>query len=208
LDQNGGALSTAANAQSVVSVPYTDANSSASLSSGALTAYSAAGSASASIWDTFTYSDLPSGEALIEATLTLPGTLTGYSSGSAILESGSQADFTNSTEAMSYAAFDKADPKPASISLMFEVTDGTPVTVFSEIVAFGDGAGGVADLADPPTLSLTLPVGASVAIASGVFDNFISAAVPEPSTWAMMIAGVFGISGLTWRRRATELSTL
>jgi hypothetical protein len=33
---------------------------------------------------------------------------------------------------------------------------------------------------DPPTLSLDVPKGASVTTASGVFDNFVTATVPEP----------------------------
>jgi hypothetical protein len=35
-------------------------------------------------------------------------------------------------------------------------------------------------IGDPPTLSLDAPKGASVTTASGVFDNFVTATVPEP----------------------------
>ena len=73
-------------------------SSTADLTIGVLTAYSQGGIASASIWDTFTYTGLPAGGATITATLSLPGTLTGSAYGSATLEEGSQTDFTDGTE--------------------------------------------------------------------------------------------------------------
>jgi hypothetical protein len=59
--------------------------------------------------------------------------------------------------------------------------------------------GGVADLGDPPTLTLTLPGNAGVTTASGVFHNFVSATVPEPSTWAMMLLGFAGLGFAGYR---------
>src|SRR5271154_4360728 len=50
--------------------------------------------------------------------------------------------------------------EPPSISLSFDVTNGPPVIVFAEIQV--EGLDGVANLGDPPTLSLDLPRGASV----------------------------------------------
>ena len=50
-------------------------------------------------------------------------------------------------------------------------------------------------------LSLTLPDGASVTTASGVFDNFVSATVPEPSTWAMMLLSFAGLGFAGYRQR-------
>jgi hypothetical protein len=202
LDQGGGALSTTASASTTISTPYVDASSSADLTLGALAAYSAAGSASSALWDTFTYSGLPIGGASVEATLSLPGTLTGFSHGSAELQEGTEAELGDGSAASYFAFFDSSsNPKPASISLVFNVMNGVPETVFSEIVAFGDGTGGIADLADPPTLSLTVPLGASVMSASGVFDNFTaSSAVPEPATWAMMLLGFVGLGYAGYRR--------
>ena len=86
---------------------------------------------------------------------------------------------------------------PASVSLSFDVANGDPVIVFAEILA--DGVDGVADLGDPPTLTLSLPRGASVGAASGVFDNFVSATVPEPSTWAMLLVGFAGLGFVSYR---------
>jgi hypothetical protein len=192
----------------VLSVPYVDATSSADLASGALAAYSAAGSASAALWDTFTYSGLPAGGAVIVATLSLPGTLTGFSHGEAEIRQGSEADLMDGRAAMSVAFFDDVTPKPPSILLTFDATNGTLETVYSEILAFGDGTGGIADLADPPTLSLSVPHGASVVASSGVFDSFTpSTAVPEPSTWAMMLLGFAGLGFAGERRGGAGFAT-
>ena len=207
LDQEGGALSTTASALSVLSTPYTDASSSATLSSGGLTVYSAAGSASASLWDTFTYSGLPTSGASILVTLSLPGTLTGNSMGYAKIQEGSETDLSNGSASTTYTFFDNTSPIPPSISLTFNAMNGVPETVFTEITGFGDGIGGIVDLADPPMLSLTVPNGASVATASGVFGNFILGAVPEPSTWAMVMLGFAGLGCAAVRTRRPARAT-
>jgi hypothetical protein len=59
---------------------------------------------------------------------------------------------------------------------------------------------------DPPTLSLDVPKGASVTTASGVFDNFVTATVPEPSTWTMMLAGFAGPGFAGYRRSRKAVS--
>jgi hypothetical protein len=211
LNTGGGTGSTMASTSSVipgsVGVSFS-LSSTADLATGVLTADSQKGFASSSIWDSFTYTGLPVGGATITATLSLPGTLTGSSDGLAWLEEGPQADFPGSDTLVDSIFFNNtlADAKPPSISLSFNVTNNTPIIVFAEIEASGDGSGGVADLGDPPTLSLILPKGASVATASGVFDNFISATVPEPSTWAMMLLGFAGLGlvGLSAPRARTR----
>jgi hypothetical protein len=76
--------------------------------------------------------------------------------------------------------------------------NGAPETVFSEVFALGDGAGGVIDLADPPMLSLTVPLGANVATA-GVFKNFKFTAIPEAPTWAMMALGFVTVGFVGYR---------
>jgi hypothetical protein len=196
IDENGGTGFTTAAASSV------GLSSSANLSSGVLIADSQTGFASASIWDSFTYSGLPTGGATITATLSLPGTLTGSSDGFAWLGEGLQTDFNDGAEPPVF--FNTTTYlKPPSISLSFNVANGATVIVFAEIQAVGDSMGGVADFGDPPTLTLTLPTGASVTTASGVFDNFTSATVPEPSTWAMMLLGFAGL-GFAGYRRTTE----
>jgi len=207
LDMDGGVGVTTAAASSTATNTSTGVSyslaSSADLASGVLTAYSGIGTASASIWDTFTYSGLPSGGATVTATLSLSGTLSGLSHGQAELQAGSQTDFGDG-DTSSQGVFFNTNPVPASVSLSFNVEDGTPETVLAEIFVYGDSAGGVANIGDPPTLSLSLPMGASVTTASGVFANFT--AVPEPSSWAMMILGFAGVGFAGYRSR-TRRST-
>jgi len=72
---------------------------------------------------------------------------------------------------------------PAYSKIDYLIGPGT----YSFIVV-GDGAAGV-----PASLGLRV-------------DTVVTAAVPEPSTWAMMIGG-FGLIGGTLRRRAPKLSS-
>jgi hypothetical protein len=98
VDTEGGAGATTAAASSATTafgIVYSLA-SSADLASGELTAFSGVGIASASIWDTFTFSGLPAGGATATATLSLSGTLTGLSYGNAELQAGPQTDFADS----------------------------------------------------------------------------------------------------------------
>jgi len=209
VDTDGGTGATTAAASSTTTNTFTGVSyslaSSADLASGVLTAYSGIGIASASIWDTFTYSGLPTGGATVTATLSLSGTLTGLSYGNAELQAASQTDFADGVTSINDVFFNTgAYPMPSSISLSFNVENGTPETVLAGIFVDGDGAGGVANFGDPPTLSLSLPMGASVTTASGVFANFNT--VPEPSTWAMMILGLAGLGLIGFRRRTRPLT--
>jgi PEP-CTERM motif len=210
VDMQGGTGATTAAASSTTTDTFTGLSyslaSSANLATGVLTAYSETGIASASIWDTFTFSGLPAGGATVIATLSLMGTLTGLSYGIAELEEGPQADFANAASINDVFFNTGADPMPPSITLSFNAQNGAPETVLAEILISGDGAGGVANFGDPPTLSLSLPTDASVATASGVFANFT--AVPEPSTWAMLILGFVGVGFASYRSRTRPLTSL
>jgi hypothetical protein len=42
---------------------------------------------------------------------------------------------------------------------------------------------------------------------TGSISNPVIAAVPEPSTWAMMILGFAGVGYMTYRRRKPEMLT-
>ncbi len=57
------------------------------------------------------------------------------------------------------------------------------------------------DLADTVTLDYSGPAWSVTKSASGVFSNFVAAPVPEPGTWAMVLAG-FAALGWAGRRRA------
>jgi PEP-CTERM motif len=202
LQQDGGNGFTTASAQGsvVFGADTLSLSSTADLATGALTIDSEAGIASASIWDSFTYTGLPAGGATITATLSFPGTLTGSSYGIAVLEEGSQTEFNDESEfGDSTGKFFNTTSLPPPLSLSFNVVNGSPVVIFAELL--GGGASGVADFGDPPMLSLTLPDGASVTTASGVFDNFVSATVPEPSTWAMILVGFAGLGFVGYRQR-------
>ena len=155
----------------------------------------------------FTFEGLPAGGEKITATLSFPGALTGSSFGIASLEDGSQTEFNDHSELMaSTGAFFNTTTPPSSIPLSFEVANGSPIIVFAELLGEVDGVSGVADFGDPPMLTLTLPNGASVTTASGVFDNLVSATVPEPSTWAMMLIGFGGLNFAAYRARRSIAS--
>ena len=175
VDMQGGTGATTAAASSTTTDTFTGLSyslaSSANLATGVLTAYSETGIASASIWDTFTFSGLPAGGATVTATLSLTGALTGLSYGIAELEEGPQADFANGATSINDVFFNTdirclLRSRSASTSRMGRRRQS------SLIFISGDGAGGVANFGDPPTLSLSLPTDASVAAASGVFVNY------------------------------------
>jgi PEP-CTERM motif len=47
-----------------------------------------------------------------------------------------------------------------------------------------------------------IEIGFTTTVAQGDFDNVsLTASIPEPSTWAMMILGFAGIAAMTYRRR-------
>ncbi len=177
-------------------------SASADLSSGVLTAYSAGGIASAAEWDTFTFSGLPTGGETITATLSLSGMLMGNATGQANLQAGPSATFGVVGTLYQNAFFGNGAPIPASIDLQVMVTDASSLTVLGDILADGF-PGNVADLTDPPTLSLDLPAGVTATPASGVFANFQPlTAVPEPWSAGLLLVG---LGALIHARRRREL---
>jgi hypothetical protein len=202
LNESGGSGSTTASATGSFSV-YT-VTSSATLATGVLTADSPLGFASASLWDTLTFSGLPASGASIVATLSLPGILTGNSTLLAELEEGPASSSFPAGGAPPQTIFVNGASLPSSISLTFTAMNGVADTIFAEILANGDGVG-VANFGDPPNLDIILPRGADV-ITAGGFDNFTSS-VPEPADWALLLIGFAGIgftrSANLVRRRAS-----
>ncbi len=182
----------------------------ADLASGVLTAYSANSFASAAEWDTFTFSGLPAGGATVTATLSLAGsTLTGLGIGSAELVAGAVGAGFPGPNARFQTAFGNADTGldlPASITVSFLADDMTPITVLAEIEAEGVNGNGIADFADPPTLSLALPPGGTAKTASGVFDGFSKTpSIPEPGSLAILLAGL-GLLGRARRRTVVRMT--
>ncbi len=182
-------------------IPLTGTMSaSANLSTGVLTAYSAGGIASAAEWDTFTFAGLPPAGEAISATLSLSGSLSGNAFGTAIIQAGPSAGFGGVGTVQQTASFGDGNPIPSSIGVDFTVTDASSLTVGAQILAVG-GGGNIADLTDPPTLTLDLPPGVTATPASGVFANFgTAAAVPEPAGSGVLLAG-FGFLLRARRKR-------
>jgi hypothetical protein len=193
-DTGGGSGFTTAMASS------SSLTASADLTTGVLTAYSPAGIASASLWDTFTFSGLPAGGAPIVATLSLAGTLTGTSFLLANLQAGTPADFAAGFPLIQASFPDTGNSTlPTSISVTFDAMNGVQETVFADILAHG--VNGVANFTDPPTLDIVFPLGVDV-ITAGGFNNFtLASSVPEPSTWALLLMGFAGL-GIAGYRKA------
>jgi hypothetical protein len=177
---------------------------SADLSTAVLTAWSAGGFASAAMWDTFTFTGLPTGGEMIGATLSLSGTLSGDATGSALIQAGPSATIGEAGTVDQSAFFGNGAPIPPSISVELLATDTSSVTVVSMILA--DGLpGNIADLMDPPILSIDLPAGVTAMSASGVFTNFQPfTSVPEPGSATLLLAA-FGVLACTRARGAGKI---
>ena len=84
--------------------------------------------------------------------------------------------------------FDNSEPAPASFSFQAYVSDDRPLnlTVFGAVLNDDGSPGG-----------------------AGSYRGVITAAVPEPQTWALMLAGMAGLAGLSRtsarRRKAAAL---
>ncbi len=61
------------------------------------------------------------------------------------------------------------------------------------------GYASVGDLSNTVTVFYQGPAGTITASASGLFDNFSSSVVPEPTTWAMMLIGFAGLGAAGYR---------
>jgi len=176
---------------------------SANLSTGILTAYSASGLASAALWDTFTFSGLPTLGETVTFTLSLSGTLSGTAFGTASIQAGPSATFEGMGTVQQGTGFGDGTPLPASISVALTATDASSLTVSTQILAVGF-PGDIADLTDPPTLTIDLPAGVTATSASGVFTNFAPfapfAAIPEPGSAGLLLAGLWGLVSVRHRR--------
>lgn len=186
--------------------PGGTASATAGLATGVLTAYASAGAASSSEWDTFTFSGLPSGGSTVTVTLSLAGSLTGLASGNAQIQVGAPGTIMGSGSVTQSAFFNPSTgiPLPPDISLGFTAMDNTPVTIFAQIFASVGyyGGNGIADLLDPPTLTITLPVGVTASTASGLFDNFdYVSAVAAPGDLGLFLFGLGLCVALSRRRK-------
>lgn len=188
---NGGNGSTFA---AVTDAPVTGVRSSANIQTGVMTAYSDNGFASSAMWDTLTFSGLPSIGASLTETLFLTGSMTGDASGSITLRAGRPSDSSALSQSWSLSAGNV----PASVSITFEAHNGVPVMIFGSMLASGS-PGNIADLLDPPTLAISTPGGVTYTSASGQFSNV--SPVPEPATYALLLSG---LALMTFARRRRQ----
>lgn len=199
-------ISTASGGSGVTGATETSPNglmsATANLATGVLTAFSMGGIASAAEWDTFTFAGLPAQGATITAKLTLSGTFSGDGTADASIQAGPSSAFETASTTVQSGFFNAAMPPPDSISVQFIATDTSSVTVLGEILADGS-SGNVADLTDPPTLTIDLPPGVTATSASGAFTGFTTAAaVPEPGSAGLLLAALCILMGTRWRQNA------
>jgi PEP-CTERM motif len=76
---------------------------------------------------------------------------------------------------------------------VFDVTDGEYTPFFMSFAIDPCGFGLTCDFQDTDQVSLALPTGVSYTSDSGAFLSSPGTAVPEPSTWAMMLVGFAGL---------------
>jgi hypothetical protein len=99
------------------------------------------------------------------------------------------------------------DPASFTMSNKATLTTGTVYTVYLRawVYANGDGAVGTAYIDPYIFVDLTTPNAGlyTVTTSPEIGNDPITAAVPEPSTWAMMLLGFAGVGYMTYRRRRT-----
>jgi hypothetical protein len=171
-------------------------SASANLATGVITAYSDAGIASSSLWDTVTFSGLPAAGGAVTEVLHLSGSMVDKSFGFADLDVGTGALGDFSSLGSQNFLITSTD-FPSEVSLSFWAHNGVPVLLLAALSA--DPVDGIADLRDPPTFSLELDPGVTFTSASGVLDSVGS--VPEPASLACMLLGL-GLLGAAGKRRA------
>ena len=178
---------------------------SAALGTGVLTAWASSSTstennpiyAAATFWDTFTFRGLPSGGGTLTSTLYLTGMVIGAAAeGTASFTVGNF--FANG----SFNVFTSATGVPASVSYNFTAFDGVPIKLGAQLEAYLNGPlARLADLEDPPTFAVVVPMGVTFTSSSGVFNNVVTSPVPEIPTWTLMLAGLGLFAGVSRANR-------
>lgn len=97
---------------------------------------------------------------------------------------------------------------PSNLLFQYSLDGGATFTTFGNVLTAPPGDAGSfynlgATIASASNQTLTLRISNDVTAASGndfAIDNIFLSAVPEPTTWAMMIVGL-GLAGMSLRRR-------
>lgn len=98
-----------------------------------------------------------------------------------------------------------SSPGLSTFTGIYALSGASQLLNISGFLSVSAGSGAVSNYANTALVRLDLPTGVTYTSASGTFLSSFAApgAVPEPSTWAMMIVG-FGLMGSAMRRRPTN----
>ena len=152
--------------------------------------------AGALFWDTLTFSGVTGSDSQGQINLTVNGTFTNVGYGYAGLAVGAPLSLSSPN---SWTTLDSLKSS-TTLTLPFTLANATPIEIGAGVLAaaYGSSNPAIADLYDPPTVSLTLPAGVTYTSASGAF---LTAPVPEPTDAALLVAGLM-LLGLRLRKRA------
>lgn len=201
------ALSQSTTASGFLSDPNSAGSASANLGSGAVSVGASGtnyANAAAIIWDTVTFSGAASGAV---ATLTMTGSA--GLSGAAYARAGAlivdQALYPTSPYYVLQGNSVGDVNGTYTVQDTATIYNGYPYLVLIGVNAIGGTSGsglfGAAYVTDP--FSLQLPAGVTATFASGSTE--FSSAVPETSTWAMLLLGFAGLGFLGYRRTTNRL---
>ncbi len=102
------------------------------------------------------------------------------------------------TNASGWVSFDFTPYTPGNVVFhgVYALTGASQHVDIGEVL-LANSSGGVSDYAHTSDLTLSLPHGVSFTSDSGAF---LTGSVPEPATWALLVAG-FAVTGMAARRR-------
>jgi hypothetical protein len=112
----------------------------------------------------------------------------------------STAEVTLGSRSLTITSSNTMSPYTLIFEKTFNLLTDTPYSVSlyadfqAQSLVVGDAANDVGASVDP---TLSVPNGYSIS-----FSNGISGAVPEPSTWAMLVLGFAGIGFMAYRRKS------
>ena len=199
---DGGAAQPSASSSSPPGAGFTSssATASANLGSGILRAYAqesgitgSSAASGAALWDTLTFSGASGVSPVGQIVLTVPGTFTDVGYGGACLAIGA------SCNPFSVAQLNSAHPS-TTVTVPFSIVNGSPTLFYSALYATASNSfsPAIADLSDPPHISLILPTGVTFTSTSGVF---LTSPVPLPPAMWLFSSGLIGLLRTARRKK-------